>query len=258
MHSWIRTNQYKNATHSRIVGITTFLSGDGQYLLADKIRDVKYEDYFDELLKSLNESIDLISTEYAWQNGDTVRLIFHIFKPIKNIEFDVISRLVAQKSNYRIQFAFVTISKVHPYLLFDTNQIGFKDKFNNTKGKFIPNRSQNVVIDKETCIMQMIGAKELKTSKHGMSSPIQRKIRRPHDTILDKNLNDFLYYDLNYIVQQIYSFPYLSGRGFLPREQPATMFYSNLISKLLGKLRSVSHWNVDNLNYVLKRNTWFL
>lgn len=35
-HSWIRENTFKGANSDRVVGITTFLSSDGQYLLGDK------------------------------------------------------------------------------------------------------------------------------------------------------------------------------------------------------------------------------
>lgn len=257
-HSWLRNNQYKGAEQNRIVGITTFLSSDGQYLLGEKIKDVKYEDYFDELLKSLDESIDWISEEQGWREGDTVRLLFHIFKPIKNIEFDVISKLIKKKSTFKIQFAFITISKSHPFLLFDTSQLGIRDTWGNIKGRYIPKRSQNVIIDNETCIIQMIGVNELKTAKHGMSSPIQIKIRRPKNDIQNQELKFQLYYDLNYIVQQIYAFTYLSWRGFLPSEEPATMLYSNLIAKLLGKMKNITDWDADNLNYELKRKKWFL
>lgn len=257
-HSWIRSNSFKGAEQSRIVGITTFLASDGQYILGEKIKDVEYENYFEELLNSLADRIGVISKRQAWNDGETVRLIFHIFKPIKNVEFDVISELIKSIKNYKIQFAFVTISKSHPFILFDQNQNGVKNFSGIVKGKYIPNRSSNVVIDSETCIMQMQGASELKTSKHGMSAPLQIKIRKPVYNIINEEIAGLIYYDLRYIVQQIYSFTYLSWRGFLPAEEPATMLYSNLISKLLGKLRNVPGWNADNLNYGLKMKKWFL
>jgi len=50
----------------------------------------------------------------------------------------------------------------------------------------------------------------------------------------------------------------LSWRGFLPSDEPATMLYSNLISRLLGKMKNITNWNADNLNYGLKRKKWFL
>lgn len=256
-HSYIRQNQYAGAQQNRVVGITTFFSGDGQYLLSDKVKDVAYENYFTELLKSLKHSIDFISKTHGWSNGDTVRLIFHIFKPIKNTEFEVVSQLVKEIEQYKIKFAFVTISDTHPIILFDINQPGVQ-KYGNTIGAFIPNRASNIILDDETCIVQMFGANELKTSKHGMSKPIQIRIRRPQGNYSNNELDALIYHDLRYITQQIFWFTYLTWRSFLPGAEPATMKYSNLISKLLGKLRSVPGWDADKLNYGLKRKKWFL
>lgn len=256
-HSWLRNNQYAGAESNRVVGITTFLSSDGQYLLGDKVKDVAFESYFEELLKSLEQSIKRLSAEQGWNDGDTVRLIFHIFKPIKNVEFDVISQLIKNTSQYKIKFAFVTIGNKHPTMLFDINQKGITS-YGSTKGEYIPNRASNIFIDSETCIVQMLGANELKTSKHGMSKPVQIKIRTPKGNYQNSELNDMLFYDLSYITQQIFSFTYLSWRSFLPSEEPATMKYSNLISKLLGKMRNVQGWDADKLNYGLKRKKWFL
>lgn len=258
-HSWIRKNQYAGAESNRVVGITTFLSSDGQYLLGDKVKDVAFENYFEELLRSLKQSILRLSNEQGWNEGDTVRLIFHIFKPIKNVEFDVISQLIKETSQYKIKFAFVTIGNTHPIMLFDPNQQGMTSYGSNIpKGEYIPMRSSNIFLDEETCIVQMLGANELKTSKHGMSKPIQIKIRTPQGNYHNSELNDMLFYDLSYITQQIFSFTYLSWRTFLPAEEPATMKYSNLISKLLGKMRNIQGWDADKLNYGLKRKKWFL
>ncbi|GHT35416.1 hypothetical protein AGMMS49574_24770 [Bacteroidia bacterium] len=256
-HTWFRANQYKGAEQNRVVGITTFLSSDGQYLLGDKVKDVPFDSYFQELLRSLKNSIDRLSKEQGWQSGDTIRLIFHIFKPIKDIEFDVITQLIKDIPDYSIKFAFVTISKTHPNLIFDTNQNGIQ-KFNNLMGEFIPNRATNIFLDSETSLIQMLGVSELKTAKHGMSNPIQIKIRTPQHKYHDKELNDYLFYDLSYITQQIFSFTYLSWRSFLAGEQPATMLYSSLIAKLLSKLKNVPGWDSDKLNYGLKKKKWFL
>lgn len=256
-HSWLRKNQYARAEQNRVVGITTFLSSDGQYLLADKVKDVAFENYFTELLRSLKNSIQRLSNEQGWSEGETVRLIFHIFKPIKNTEFDVVSQLVREISQYKIKFAFVTISQHHPNMLFDINQTGVQ-KFGNTIGAFIPNRASNIFLDSETCIVQMLGPNEFKTAKQGMSKPIQIKIRTPQGNYDNNGLNDLIFHDLSYITQQIFSFTYLSWRSFLPGEEPATMKYSNLISRLLGKMRSVPGWDADKLNYGLKRKKWFL
>jgi hypothetical protein len=257
-HSWNRNNEFKGAEKNRVVGITTFLSSDGQYLLGDRIKDVSFDDYFDELLKSLHNSINRLSKEQGWAQGDTLRLIFHIFKPIKNTEFDVVARLISDISDYNIKFAFVTISEYHPHLLFDPNQHGVNQYDGGIKGQFVPTRGSVVFIDSETAIIQMLGAKELKTSKQGMSNPIQIKIRTPQGKHENKELDDLLFYDLSYICQQVFSFTYLSWRSFLPGERPATMLYSNLISNLLSKMRGIPGWDPDKLNYGMKRKKWFL
>jgi hypothetical protein len=258
-NSWIRANTFKGAEQKRIVGITTFMSSDGQYLLGDKVKDIEYEDYFEELLQSLENSFKRLKSEQGWSKGDTVRLIFHIFKPIKNIEFEVVSSLIKRFEDFNIQFAFVTIGKKHPYKLFDSNEKGVS-VYNSKqlKGECIPTRGANIFIDSTTCLVQMLGAKELKMQSHGMSNPIQIKIHMPTGNIEDKELDKLLFTDLNYIVQQIYSFTYLSWRSFLPGEKPASMLYSELISKLLGKMRKVDGWDPDSLHYKLKRKKWFL
>ena len=170
----------------------------------------------------------------------------------------MIARLVTEIDRYKIQFAFITISKSHPFLLFDTNQNGISKYGGGVKGEYIPNRATNVFIDSSTCLIQMLGAKELKTELHGMSNPIQIKIRMPQGNYENKGLDHLLFSDLAYVVQQIYSFTYLSWRSFLPGEQPATMFYSTLVSRLLSRLRKVKGWDPDSLNYKLKRKKWFL
>ena len=80
--------------------------------MASTCKTVPYEDYFTELLQNLENSIKVLSAENGWSEGDTVRVIFHIFKPIKNIEADVVAELMQRFPTYNVRFAFVTISKV--------------------------------------------------------------------------------------------------------------------------------------------------
>lgn len=205
-------------------------------------------------------SFQRLEKDQGWNDDDTIRLIFHIFKPIKNVEFDVVKNLILEFPRYKIQFAFVTISKDHPFKIFESQQKGVSKGFGSTvlKGELIPDRGSNIIIDSTTVIVQMFGAKELKTEKHGMSSPIQIKIRVPQADQITEEIDKLLFTDINYIVQQIFSFTYLSWRTFLPAEHPATMLYSNLIARLLGKMRRVEGWDPDSLNFKLKRKKWFL
>ncbi len=259
-HSVIRKAQFSGAEQDRVVGITTFFSSDGQYLLSNKAKDVSYDDYFEELLKNLKESFSVLQKANHWKDGDTIRLIFHIFKPIKNIEFDVVANLIQSYPNFRIQFAFVTISKVHPYLLFD--EFGGKIITNYNReikiGEFVPPRGANLKIQKYSCLVQMLGGKDVKSNLHGASNPLLIKIRIPTGDKQYKEIEPLLFTDMQYVLQQIFSFTYLSWRNYLPSEHPATMLYSELIAKQLGRLRKVEGWSADILNFNLKTKKWFL
>ena len=258
-HRVNRSNPYVGNKEERIVGITTFFSGDGQYLLGNKIKDVSYEDYFNELLKSLKASITTLSEQYYWKKGDTVRLIFHIFKPLKTVEHDVVCKLIKEYCDYKIQYSFVTISKHHPFIVFNPTEKGFSKYKNSPKrGSFVPKRKTNIKIDDNSCLIQMIGPEEMKTHFHGISNPLLISIRTPEDPEVYNSMVPFIFSDLQYIVQQISNFTSLTWRSFLPSEKPASMLYSELIASLLGKLRKIAFWNPEIVNTNLQYKKWFL
>lgn len=258
-HRVNRSNPYVGNKEERIVGITTFFSGDGQYLLGNKIKDVSYEDYFGELLKSLRSSITTLSEQYYWKKGDTVRLIFHIFKPLKTVEHDVVCKLIKEYSDYKIQYSFVTISKHHPFIIFNPREPGFTKYKNSPKrGSFVPKRKTNIKINDYSCLIQMIGPEEMKTIFHGISNPLLISIRTPEDPEVYKTMFPFIFSDLQYIVQQISNFTSLTWRSFLSSEKPASMLYSELIASLLGKLRKITFWNPEIVNTNLQYKKWFL
>lgn len=257
-HSIIRSNAFQGAAQNRVVGITTYMSSDGQYLLGERIRDVPYDEYFTELLNNLKAAIDKLRNEQAWKHGDTVRLIFHVFKPLKNVEHDVVVKLLEHYPEFRIQYAFVTIGRNHPYRLYDPDQHGvplYKGS-QEKKGAFAPMRGTVVQLDDHSCIVQMIGPVETKTAAHGVSVPMQIRLRLPE--MQNEIATRHVFSDIGYIAQQVFAFTYLSWRGFLPGDQPATMLYSNLMASLLGRLRLVQGWDPDRLNYTMKRKKWFL
>jgi hypothetical protein len=259
-HSIIRKGSFSGAEQDRVVGITSFFSSDGQYILSNKAKDVSFDEYFDELLKNLKESFNVLQTANNWKDGDTIRLIFHIFKPIKNVEFEVVANLIKSYSNFKIQFAFVTVGKNHPFLLFDVSggKVSYKYNKEYRIGEFVPNRGTNFKIDKFSCLIQMLGGKEVKSDFHGASNPLLVRIRIPSGEESYRGLEPLLFTDLQYIVQQLFSFTHLSWRNYLPSEHPATMLYSELIAKQLGRLRKVEGWSPDILNFGLKTKKWFL
>ncbi|UTF51362.1 hypothetical protein NLA06_05590 [Desulfomicrobium sp. ZS1] len=237
-----RPNLWAGAEQSRVVGITTFFLGDGSYMLGERLRSIPYCEYFSELLNSLKSSIESVAQEYAWRVGDTVRIVFHIFKPIKNIEADVVADLINSFPQFNILFAFVTISIQHPWMM-------FRDSFIK-QGKTsvtLCERGDNLIIDTHNCLLQLRGDKDRPNKQH-----------RPPFPVLIRIHEKSTFTDLKYIVQQIQDFSFLSWRSFFPCEIPVTVFYSDLIASEAGKLSKVPLWQPTFLEQHFRRKQWFL
>jgi hypothetical protein len=64
--------------------------------------------------------------------------------------------------------------------------------------------------------------------------------------------------DLPYLTEQVLKFTSLSWRSVLPARNPVTVYYSELIARLLARLRVVSDWSPAMLNVRLRSSKWFL
>jgi hypothetical protein len=237
-----RANLWSGAEQSKIVGITTFFLGDGSYMLGERLRSVPYAEYFQELLNSLTSSIEVVAEQYAWKEGDTVRIVFHIFKPIKNIEADVVEKLVEMFPRFKILFAFVTVSTQHPWMMF-RNVFKERDRTNIT----LCERGDNLILDPNNCLLQLRGDKDRPNRKHRPPYPVSIRV---HEKSTFK--------DLRYIAQQIHDFSYLSWRSFFPSETPVTVFYSSLIASETRKLGKVPGWQTGFVDKHFRRKLWFL
>lgn len=241
-HALERPNLWSGAEQSRVVGITTFFLGDGSYMLGERLRSVPYAEYFDELLKALNTSINTVAQEYAWNNGDTVRIVFHIFKPIKHIEADVVARLVESFPQFKILFAFVTISTEHPWMMF-RDVIDKNGKITVT----LCERGDNLILDSHNCLLQIRGDRDRANKKQRPPYPVSIRVHEKST-----------YKDLKYIAQQIHDFAFLSWRSFFPSETPVTIFYSSLIATEASRLNKIPGWNAGFLDKHFRRKQWFL
>jgi hypothetical protein len=241
-HTLERPNLWSGAEQSKIVGITTFFLGDGSYMLGERLRSVTYDEYFEELTKALKASIVNVAKEYAWKDGDTVRIVFHIFKPIRNVEADVVAQIVASFPEFRIFFAFVTISTEHPWMMFrDASE---------RKGRAMVTlceRGDNLMLDTHNCLLQIRGDKDRPNKKQRPPFPVSIRVHEKST-----------FTDLKYIAQQIHDFAFLSWRSFFPSETPVTVFYSNLIASESAKLNKVAGWNPRFLDKHFRRKQWFL
>lgn len=232
----------------RVVGITTFFTSSGDYLMSNMSKDVAYEDYISELKRSLKIDLNRIKKKENWLDGDTIRLVFHVFKPFTDDEINIVEDIVNKFSDsYNILFAYVTFSEFNPYKLFDPNQAGVKAGRDKYKGKGVPSRGLAYKVGDNQSIIQLVGPRELKSTIQGMPSPLLIKIH-------EKSTFD----SLEYITRQAFIFASISWRGFLPSSTPVTLEYSSLVTKHLGNLRRSGFLADSILDSKLRDKAWFL
>src|SRR5689334_6168569 len=102
------------------------------------------DEYQSALLETLEAAIVKVQKEMNWQPNDHVRSVFHaIFKPFSRNEVQSVNSVIDKLGDYDVQYAFVQISKAHPYMLFDTEQAGVGDyEITGIKGIYAPERGR--------------------------------------------------------------------------------------------------------------------
>ncbi len=233
----LKENCWADAERSRFIGVTTFFTGNGQFLLGKRIEPVRYEDYSKELVQGLNSTLKRLSEEYHWEKGSTVRIIYHAHKPFKNVEADSVAQVARSFPDYHITYSFIKISTDHPLLLLRGDGNDGNNKLSHAM------RADNIKINSTTALMQ------LKSSGRGIySNPIQ--------VTLDTNST---FTDFHYICQQILNFSQLNWRSIQPSQKPITIFYSELLAEFWSKLKKTSRWDPISLqNPKLRKSLWFL
>lgn len=245
----------KLGARKRFVGLTTMFQGDGRYLVWGQTREVEFEQYADALLDNLRSTISYVRNENNWQTGDHVRLIFHVYKPLKHREIDAIKALTREliSADYSVTFAFLDISHHHNFQLFEPSQEGASysssgSRNHSVKGAGIPTRGVSVQLNKTTALIQLSGPRDIKTDAQGAPQPLRIDLHPESD-----------FDDLTYLVRQVYHFTYMSWRSFFPSSEPVTISYSRRIANKLGSMKSVSGWDSRVLAVgALRGSKWFL
>jgi len=235
----------------KFVGITTIFSGDGNYLLYNLTKEVKYEDYQDALLQSLKECMDEVKARYGWQPGDKVRLIFHqTFKKFKNLEAQAVKQFVDSITDFDVEYAFVHISRSHPWNVFDKKSEGAPhwENFKRfAKGEYVPQRGYCIPLGPQAALLTLTGPYQLKTHFQGCPEPILISLHK-----------ESTFSSQEYLVNQIFKLTFMSWRSFFPSTIPVTIGYSDMIARFMGQLRSIANWNPDALATKLRESRWFL
>ena len=231
----------------RFVGITTVFSSDGNYLLTDRTAVVPFEEYSDALYETLKRAITIVRKQDNWRSTDKVRLVFHVFKPLKDREAEAVEKTVKELDLDNVTFAFIHIAQSHPYLIFDYNQrgIGYRDP---RKGVLGPSRGLHVKLGDRESLVVFSGASELKQASDGMPRPCLLKLHR---------LSTFT--DMTYLARQAFEFAGHSWRMLAPEPFPITIRYSDLIAERLSGLNSVKGWDVEAVKFgLIGKTLWFL
>jgi Piwi domain len=236
------------SNRQRFVGITTVFRGDGNYLLGNLSDECLYSEYPKVLKESTLEILHEIKRRNGWQPGDTVRLVFHATRPLKGIEIaDIVAECVAEVgSEQNMEFAFLTVSHEHPFALFDKSQLG-TGRYGAKKGIYAPQRGTIVQLGRYTRLLCTTGPALVKKASSPLPNPLLIYLH-PQST----------YRDLTYLSEQVLKFTSLSWRSLLPARQPVTIYYSELIAKLLARLRNIRGWSSELLNSLLRSSKWFL
>ena len=236
-------------TQERVVGITTVFKGDGDYILENRSKAVRFDEYPDQILTSLRSTIDILRQRYNWQNGESVRLIFHAFKPLKNVEVDAVKILMSEiAQDFNVEYAFIHVVESHPFLLIDKNQQGVRDfETGKTKGTFSATRGQVIQINRHEALLNLTGAAEVKKAEDGLPTPVLLKLHKGSTFV-----------DMTYLARQVYSLSCHSWRTFMPCSMPITVTYSDLIARQLGNFSLLPKWNPDTMLGPIGSSRWFL
>jgi argonaute-like protein implicated in RNA metabolism and viral defense len=241
-------SESRTAERQRYVGITTVFRGDGNYLLGQLSREASYADYPTVLRDSTRDVIEEIKKRNGWQPDDTVRLIFHAARPPRNVDFarlmsDAV-RAVGRKQH--VECAFLTVSHDHPFTLFDTSQPG-KETAKGRKGQLAPDRGLIVQTGRYSRLVNTSGVTLVKRAGLPLPRPLQVHLRRGST-----------FTDLHYLSEQVLKFTGLSWRSTQPAADPVTIYYSELIARLLGRLKAVPDWSPALLDARLRTSKWFI
>jgi len=235
----------------RFVGITTVFRGDGNYLLGNMSSECSYQDYPTVLRDSTIKVLTEIKARNGWRPGETVRIVFHSYKPLKRVEVaEIIKECVNNVgAEQNIEFAFLTIAQDHTFFLLDRQQRGIASKYGKgtSKAVFVPQRGLIVQLGRYTRLLCTNGPELIKRELSPLPAPLLIHIHP-----------DSSFRDLTYLTDQVLKFTSLSWRSTLPAKLPVTVYYSELISSLLARLRQVKDWSPTMLNVKLRASKWFL
>ncbi len=245
----VETSGSRFQEKQRVVGITTVFRGDGNYLLANVARECLFAEYRTQLRETMIEVLREVRQRNGWRPGDSVRVVFHASKPLRDLEVDELMReCVSQAATEQVvQFAFLDVLQDHPFHLLDPNQPGKAFESGPRKGAMAPARGTALQLGKNTWLLSTNGLSQIKRQTSPLPRPLLIHLHRKSTGC-----------DLPYLTDQVLKFTSLTWRSTQPAAEPVTIYYSSLIAGLLMRLKAVHGWSPNVLNTKLRASKWFL
>jgi hypothetical protein len=245
----VETSGSRFQSKQRVVGITTVFRGDGNYLLANVAKECPFEEYREQLRQTMVEVLREVKQRNGWRAGDSVRVVFHASKPLRDLEVDeLMHECVSQAAPEQVvQFAFMDVLQDHPFHIFDPDQKGKVGSGGLKKGSMVPDRGTAFQLGRQTWLLSTNGISQIKRSTAPLPSPLLIHLHRKSTGC-----------DLPYLTDQVLKFTSLTWRSTQPASEPVTIYYSTLIAHLLTRLKAVPGWSPNVLNTRLRASKWFL
>jgi hypothetical protein len=232
----------------RHIGITTVFLGDGNFLLSNVSKECSYDDYPEVLKATTKAVLAEVKKRNGWEAGDRVRIVFHSSKPLKNVEIDeLLAECIHEvASDQTVEFASLHVSQDHGFKVVDTHQKGVRagQAF---KGIFAPARGFVMQLGASTRLLVTNGPLQMKRAISPLPSPLLIHLHRRSTAK-----------SLDALAEQILKFTSMTWRSTTPAAMPVTIYYSELIARLLAELRSIPDWSPALLNTKLRASKWFL
>lgn len=244
----IEVSDSRFTQRQRFVGITTVFSGEGNYLLGNISENCTYDEYPQVLRDSTLKVLQEIKTRNGWQKDDVIRVIFHAKKPLRNEEVGniIASCIEEMQSEFVIEFAFLNLVDGHPFFLFDPAQGGvWQKRLGKAKGVYVPERGTICQLGRFSRLVCSHGPRLMRHA--AMPQPLMVHLHKAST-----------FNDLDYLAEQVLKFSAMSWRSTDPAPEPVSVFYSELIAKLLSRLQTVKDWSPKMLNLRLRASRWFL
>ncbi len=233
---------------TRHVGITTVFSSDGGYHLSERTNVVPFAEYSTALTDTLKRTILRVREQDNWKNTDRVRLVFHMFKPAKDIEAEAVKAAVEGLDLENVTYAFLHIAPSHPFVIFDNDQKGLPKWAELKKGVLGPTRGVHLKLGDYESLVMFSGASELKQVTDGLPRACLLKLHR-----------NSTFKDMTYLARQAFDFTAHSWRIMSPEPFPITIKYSDMIAERLTGLKQIDGWDDDAVRFRdIGRTPWFL